>query len=87
MCELVGPEHAGIGLDFVFDKDDLAAEFAANSGTFPMGFGYSADGFDFVEPERLPLITQALLARGIAVDDVRAILGGNFLRVARACWR
>ena len=87
VCELVGPEHAGIGLDFVFDKDDLAAEFAANSGTFPKGFGYSADGFDFVEPERLPLITQALLARGIAVDDVRAILGGNFLRVARACWR
>jgi membrane dipeptidase len=87
VCELVGPEHVGIGLDFVFDKDDLAAEFADKSNTFPDGFGYSVDGFDFVEPERLPLITEALLARGIGADDVRAILGGNFLRVAQASWR
>ena len=87
VCELVGPEHVGIGLDFVFDKDDLAAEFAENSDAFPEGFGYSADSFDFVEPERLPLITETLLARGIGADDVRAILGGNFLRVAQACWR
>lgn len=87
VCELVGPEHVGIGLDFVFDKDDLAAEFAENSDAFPEGFGYSADSFDFVEPERLPVITEALLARGIGADDVRAILGGNFLRVAQAAWR
>lgn len=87
VCELVGPEHVGIGLDFVFDKDDLAAEFTARSDAFPDGFGYSADNFDFVEPERLPVITEALLARGIGADDVRAILGGNFLRVAQACWR
>jgi membrane dipeptidase len=87
VCELVGPEHVGIGLDFVFDKDDLAAEFAENSSAFPEGFGYSADSFDFVEPERLPQITEALLARGIGVDDVRAILGGNFLRVAQMTWR
>jgi membrane dipeptidase len=87
VCELVGPEHVGIGLDFVFDKDDLAAEFAENSDAFPEGFGYSADSFDFIEPERLPTITEALLERGIGADDVRAILGGNFLRVAQATWR
>lgn len=87
VCELVGAEHVGIGLDFVFDKDDLASEFAENSEAFPEGFGYSADNFEFVEPERLPLITERLLERGIADDDVRAILGGNFLRVAQASWR
>jgi len=87
VCELVGPEHVGIGLDFVFDTDDLAVEFAQNSSAFPEGFGYSADSFDFVEPERLPVITEALLERGIGADDVRAILGGNFLRVAQATWR
>jgi membrane dipeptidase len=87
VCELVGPEHVGIGLDFVFDKDDLAAEFEENSDAFPEGFGYDADSFDFVEPERLPEITEALLARGIADDDVRGFLGGNFLRVAQASWR
>jgi membrane dipeptidase len=87
VCELVGPEHVGIGLDFVFDKDDLATEFVENSDAFPEGFGYSADSFDFVEPERLPAITEALLERGFGADDVRAILGGNFLRVAQATWR
>jgi membrane dipeptidase len=87
VCELVGAEHVGIGLDFVFDKDDLAAAFAENADAFPEGFGYGAESFDFVEPERLPLITEALLERGIGADDVRAILGGNFLRVAQATWR
>ena len=37
-------------------------------------------------PERFPAITEALLARNYGEDDVRAILGGNMMRVARASW-
>jgi membrane dipeptidase len=34
-----------------------------------------------------PDLTSALLERGYGEDDVRAILGGNFLRVAEQVWR
>jgi membrane dipeptidase len=87
VAELAGPQHVGIGLDFVFDKGDLAEEFASNAETFPDDFGYTLDNFDFVEPERLPSITEALIDRGFSDEDIRAILGGNFLRVAETCWR
>jgi membrane dipeptidase len=35
----------------------------------------------------LPALTAALLARGHAEADVEAMVGGNWLRVFRACWR
>ena len=41
----------------------------------------------FAPPEQLPELTDALLARGYSEADVRAILGENMLRVARAAWR
>jgi membrane dipeptidase len=36
---------------------------------------------------QLPELTAALLDQGYPEDDVRAILGGNFLRVASHVWR
>jgi membrane dipeptidase len=41
----------------------------------------------FAQPEVLPRITETLLDRGYGDDDVRKIMGGNFLRLARAVWR
>jgi len=34
-------------------------------------------------PSGLPLVTQELVCRGWAEDDVRAVLGGNDLRLIR----
>ena len=36
---------------------------------------------------QLPALTAALLKRGFSEPDVLKILGGNWLRVFRACWR
>jgi len=41
----------------------------------------------FVQPEQMPEIAEGLLARGWAEDDVKGVLGANFLRVATATWR
>lgn len=86
MVQLVGPHHVGIGLDYVYDQATLFRELAAAPGVWPHGFGYEA-GMAFLEPEALPGVTEQLLARGYGEDDVRAILGGNFLRVAAQVWR
>jgi membrane dipeptidase len=39
-----------------------------------------------VPPEQIREIAATLLSRGYPLADVRKVLGGNFLRVARATW-
>ncbi|MDB6010054.1 MAG: hypothetical protein JWL65_2304 [Gammaproteobacteria bacterium] len=39
------------------------------------------------QPEQLPQLTEGLLKRGYAEEDVRNILGLNWLRVARQVWK
>ncbi|MGI9246719.1 MAG: dipeptidase [Steroidobacteraceae bacterium] len=54
-------------------------------GVDHVGLGSDFDGaqmpFGLEDASRLPQLTQALLERGYAADDVRKILGGNTLRV------
>ncbi|SDW79650.1 membrane dipeptidase [Amycolatopsis xylanica] len=84
--DVAGWEHVGLGLDFCFAEADLNAELTANPGLFPPS--YSQWGrLEFIEPERLPAITAALLDRGHAREAVAGIMGGNFLRVAEKVWR
>jgi membrane dipeptidase len=82
---LVGSDHVGLGTDFVFDQDDLNAEFAKNPLLFR---NYDLRGpLQFVPPERLPRITESLLSSGYSETDVRGVMGENFLRVAQQVWR
>jgi len=56
-----------------------------------VGLGSDFDGIGrtprgLQDCSRMPAITEELLRRGYAEADVRAILGGNFLRVFREVW-
>jgi membrane dipeptidase len=85
---LVGAEHVGLGLDYVFDRDELNAFVDQNRDTFPPGGGYSGVGpWQFVSPEQLPELVESLLALGYGHQAVDDILGGNFLRIAGTVWR
>jgi len=85
--DVVGPEHVGIGLDYVFDEDELAEFLERHKYTFPADGGYTAHGpFRVASPLQLPELTAALLEREYTESDVRGILGGNFLRVASQVW-
>jgi membrane dipeptidase len=85
--DVIGPEHVGLGLDYVFDQDELNAYLAENRDTFPSGSGYG-EYFPhrFASPAQLPEVTEALLGLGYADEAVGAILGGNWLRVAEQVW-
>ena len=85
LVRLVGPAHVGLGLDFVFDLEGLEQEKASMAGTFPPGCGYEAPTL-CTPPEAIPAIRERLVAEGLSTDDVAAILGGNWQRVAKACW-
>jgi membrane dipeptidase len=81
--QLVGPEHVGIGTDYVFD---LGKELAQNTQLFPGNY-QTWDAQNFVEPEQLPALETELQGLGYGTSDIDAILGGNFLRVAKAVWK
>ena len=83
---LIGPEHVGIGSDFVFDSSAMDEELAEHPGLWPAELGYGP-GIKFVQPEQLPELTEAMLKLGYSDDVVRGILGENWLRVAKKVWK
>ncbi len=83
--ELVGPDHVGIGTDYVFDLDDLDRELS-NAQIFPESYR-RAGRVDFFPPEQLAPLEAELARRGYPAADIAAIMGGNFLRVARQVWK
>jgi membrane dipeptidase len=88
MVDLVGAEHVGFGLDATFGQDDVIDSRDERSQYFwPPGNSYDAVDRHNAAPEQIPELAEALRSRGYPDDAVRAILGENFLRVARSVWR
>lgn len=88
LAELVGVKHIGVGLDYVFDQEEMKDFIFNNPQSYPPAFGYqSVEGVRYLPPEQIPEIAEELVRRGYSDDDLRAILGGNNLRVARQVWK
>ena len=86
MVQLVGPEHVGLALDYVFDLDELVALYRSRPDMFPSSLGYPRPA-PMVEPERLPALVKIMIDHQYPVDAIKQIIGGNFLRVAKATWK
>jgi membrane dipeptidase len=87
VAELVGPQHIGLGMDFVYYLDTLHRRFLANPDKFPEGYPKEMGNRRYAPPEQLPRVTEALLGRNYPEKDIRGILGENFLRLARQVWK
>ena len=85
VAALVGVRHVGLGLDYVFDQAEMDAELARASHLWPPSFGY-CPGIRFLQPEKIGVIAEALARRGYSDEDVSAVMGGNWRRVAEAVW-
>jgi len=83
---LMGPEHVGIGLDYVFDQVTLNQELEKNPGIWPAELGYGP-GIKFLAPEMLAELAEGMLSLGYSEVVIRGILGENFLRVAQQVWK
>jgi len=90
LAEHVGTRHIGIGIDYAFDsKNPQHSDLPPGERKekwWPREFGYGGESLGCLGPEALPQIAEALAKSGYKDEDVAAILGGNFLRVAEATW-
>ena len=85
-CSSSAPKHVSIALDYVFDMGELEDYLQKMQHNFPPELGYSAAPA-FVAPEQLPEIVATLLGWGYREGDMRDILGGNLMRLARTVWK
>ena len=95
LVELVGVDHISIGLDV---NEGLTPELFEQrrhgflkqypeltmDGDFPFEHYYL---FGLTSMANVRLITETLVARGYADEDVLKILGGNFLRLLEQAWQ
>lgn len=85
-ARLIGPEHVGLGLDYVFGVAEVEEFLRNHPDRFPASLRQTG-AYLQVEPERFPVIAEGLPNREYSESDVRGIMGENNLRVARQVWR
>jgi membrane dipeptidase len=86
VIDLVGPEHVGLGLDFVFDSGELDDYVRQNPSLFPGDIPVGG-GLGMVAPEAMESIADGLARSNLTDTQIRGVLGENWLRVATAVWR
>ena len=87
VAQLVGPQHVGLGLDYVIeDKAQMLDFFTLINGIYGDEQYPLLDGYSFTSPAQVPQITDELLILGYGDEDVINILGGNWMRVFRQVW-
>lgn len=85
LLDLVGDDHVGIALDYVFDMDELNDYISADPVTFPPDI--FPLGAEMIEPERLPDIARFMLDRGYSRETLGKLFGGNHRRIAETVWK
>jgi membrane dipeptidase len=86
VSQLVGTQHVGIGLDYVYDMDSLL-QFARNHPEqYPKEGGYFDEEIKQVGYEQIPQIAESLLKLGYSEQNIHDVLGGNWLRVLKQIW-
>lgn len=85
LLKLVGPSHIGLGLDYVYDTEDLEHAVLARPDLFA---DVLVDGqkFTFLPPTVLSQIIVHLERRGLSQYEISCICGGNLVRVFSEVW-
>ena len=97
MVELVGIDHVALAIDYYEGMHPVASAEEAEAffrqqlvqrrwseESYPPPPHHYPEGM--ATPKELPNLTARLLGRGYGADDVRKVIGGNWMRVFREVW-
>ena len=98
MADLVGIDHVGIGIDFfqgqagvVDDEQAMQAYRARLASAAWKPSAYPPPPYHYPvgleDPRGFPNLTRALVDRGYTREEVKKVLGGNFMRVYSQIWQ
>jgi membrane dipeptidase len=90
MTYWLSPDEPKYGLEMIWKTIEHVHDVTGSWDHLMLGTDF--DGFtdppdDVRDASELPKVTQMLLDRGVAEDDVMKILGGNATRVLEVGWR
>jgi membrane dipeptidase len=85
IAKLAGAEHVGIGLDYD-PGNGLVIDPATSARYWPARQYPPSLKDQFLPPEVFPEVARQLRARGYSEAQLRAIMCGNFMRVASQVW-
>jgi membrane dipeptidase len=83
LVDLVGADHVGLGLDYVFDRTELDDYVRLNPSLFPPG----AETMSIVAPEAMSEIREGLARFRLSECEIAGILGNNWMRIATRVWK
>ncbi len=86
MAKLVGAEHVGIGLDYDPSAIGPARDDATSAKYWPARQYPASIKEDYLPPSVLPQVSEQLRSLGYQESSIRAIMSGNFMRVASQVW-
>jgi membrane dipeptidase len=86
IVQLVGAEHACLGLDVVFETEPLNQFMRTRPEEWPDATRPDWPGVHYAQPEQLIELTALMLEAGYGEIAVRGILGENLMRVCSAVW-
>ena len=85
ISDLLGSvDNIAIGLDLIYFNEMLPIFFEKSGLNYPKGYLGSMKG---LQPEHIDEIIEALIDSHYSDEDIRKILGGNFLRVVSKVWK
>lgn len=88
VSDVVGADHVGLGFDFSPKLDiDIEDILASRPDYWPHGHGYDTPSIKHAGPFQLVEIVSGLIDRGFLINEIKGILGENFMRVASQVWQ
>lgn len=84
--DMIGIDHVGIGSDFYTGHDETILHLRTGKWSRRSAIELSTERITqdwFENPADFPTLTAGLLEHGFEPEDVRKIMGGNFMRVFR----
>jgi membrane dipeptidase len=85
IATIAGTDHVGLGLDYVYDRQELIEYLESMPDIFPTESSVTL-ATTMIGPTQIGRIVDELLDRGATDDDVAKIIGLNWMRVAKEVW-